>query len=124
MRPGMADAAERDEIFRGIVCRVKVDMMDVEIIIPTADGAPPSVTTHDRGPHLLPSPEGVLLPRPDGYPELLAEDGSTLADGERAAVAEPEKAVPLRMAAAEGREPAVKRIEVELHPEDLCQDPA
>src|SRR5690606_21570871 len=79
-----------------------------------ADGALLPVAFQDRGPHRLPPPESVLLPRPDGDPELLAEDRTVLADGERALVAEPEEAVPVRVAGAERRQRAVKRIKAEL----------
>ena len=114
MHPGVADAAERDEVCQGVVCRVQVDVMDVEVFGSAADGALLPVAFQDRGPHRLPPPESVLLPRPDGDPELLAEDRTVLADGERALVAEPEEAVPVRVAVAERRQRAVKRIKAEL----------
>ena len=114
MHPGMADTAERDEVCRGIVCRVQVDVVDVEVFVSAADGALLPVVFQDRGPHGLPPPESVLLPRPDGDPKLLAEDRTPLADGERALVAEPKKTVPVRAAIAERRQRAVERVKAEL----------
>jgi len=63
MHPGVADAAERDEVCQGVMCRVQVDVMDVEVFGSAADGALLPVAFQDRGPHRLPPPESVLLPR-------------------------------------------------------------
>lgn len=114
MHPGMADTAEGDEVLRGVVCRVQIDMMDMEIHPRAADCAYSAVTIENDGPDLPPAPKPVLRPCPDDNAELLAEDGTSLPDGERAPPAEAEKAVLVRTTVAERRLRTVERIKAEL----------
>ena len=114
MHPGVADAAERDEVSRVVVCRVQVDVMDVESHPRAADCAYSAVTIENNSPDLPPAPKPVLRPRPDDNTELFAGDGTILPDGERAPAAEAEKAVLVRTTVAERRLRTVERIKAEL----------
>lgn len=114
MHPGVADAAEHNEVSRGVVCRVKIDVMNVEVRITAADGAYSPITVENGSPDLSPAPQPVFRPSPDREPELLAEDGAVRSGCERAPAAEPEETVPVRAAAAEGSQRAVERAEGEL----------
>ncbi len=54
--PGMADAAERDEVFRVVVRGIAVDVVDVEVFLSTADGTPVPVALEDGVTYLFPAP--------------------------------------------------------------------
>lgn len=86
----------------------------MEVSHRSADRAYPAVAIDDGSADLPPAPEPVLRPRPDGDAELLAEDGASLPDRERAPAAEADEAVVVRKAVAEGRPDAVERIKTEL----------
>ena len=66
MHPGVADAAESKQVRRVVVRGIAVEMMDMEVFISPADGAPLPVALQDCVPYCLPSRQGILLPRPDG----------------------------------------------------------
>lgn len=102
MHPSVADATECDEVFRNVVCRIQVDMMNMKALTPTTDDTTSPVTIHDRVPYHSPSPQGVLLPCRDGDTELLTEERATITGSKRASVAESEETVSIR-AAATGR---------------------
>lgn len=114
MHPGMADAAEGDEVWRVVVRGIEVEVMDMEVPHRSADRAYLAVTIDDDGPDLPPAPEPVLRPCTDGDAELIAEDGPLLPDRERAPAAEADETVVVREAVAEGGPGAVERIKTEL----------
>ncbi len=93
MHPGVADAAERDEVRGVVVCGIAVDMMDVENLPPAADDTGVPVAFKDGVPYILPSPQGVLLPRPYGSCKPLAVYLPCAPCGKRALAAEPVKTV-------------------------------
>lgn len=103
MHPGMADSAERDEVLRIVVCRVAVEVVNVEFISPAADRTPILIALKYGAPNLLPCREAILVPGPDGSLEPLAVDEASVPHGKRAPAAEPAKAVSGRIVSAEGR---------------------
>ena len=114
MHPGVADAAERDEVIRIVVRGVVIEMVDVEILPPTADDAPVPVTVEDGDAHLLPSPQGILFPCRDGGRKPFAVDLAFTSRGKRAPAAEPAKTVQVGTVPAEGRLRAVERVQAQL----------
>lgn len=114
MHPGVAEAAEGEQVLQVIVCGIEVEVVDVEVPRRSADRAYPIVASDDGSADLTPAPEPVLRPRPDGDAELLAEDSTPLPDREGAPAAETDEAVVVREAVAEGRSGAVERIKTEL----------
>lgn len=114
MHPGVADAAERDQVPRIVVRGVVVEMMDVEVAVPVADGAPVAVTCEDRVADLLPSQQSILLPRPDGNREPIAVDQASAPRGKRAPAAEPAKTVQVGTISAERGLRAVERVQAQL----------
>ena len=114
MDPGMADAAERDEVLRVVVRGVVIEMVDVEIPLSTADDAPVPVAVEDGDAHLLPSPQGILLPHLNGDGKPFAVDLAVASCGKRAPAAEPAKTVQVGTVPAEGRLRAIERVQAEL----------
>ena len=114
VHPGMADAAERDQVSGVVVRGVAVDVVNVEVPFPAADGTPVPVALEDGVAYLFPAPQGVLLARPDGDREPLAVDAALAPYGKRAPAAEPAKTVPVGVVSAERGERAVERIKGEL----------
>lgn len=53
MHAGVAYAAERDEVCRVVVCRVQVDVMNMDIVVSAADGAYPTVAIENGSTDLL-----------------------------------------------------------------------
>ena len=100
---GMADAAERYEVGGVVVCRVAVDMVDMEIFFPTTDGALIPIALKHSVPYLLPPSKAILVPDPDGDLETLAVDRAPVPHGKRAPAAEPAKTVPGGVVSTEGR---------------------
>lgn len=100
MHPGVADAAEREQVDRVVVRGIAVDMVDVKIPLSAADGAPLPVALQDLVPDRLPPRQRVLLSHPDGGREPLAVDGTRSPRGKRTPAAEPAKTVPVGMVSA------------------------
>lgn len=114
MHPGVADAAKRDEVSRIVVRGVAVEVVDVEVLLTAADGAPVLVAFEDSVTRLLPSSEGILIPRSDESRESFAVDPAFAPRSKRALIAEPAEAVPVGMVGAEGGLRAVERIQAQL----------
>ena len=114
MHPGVAAAAERDEVRRVVVCRVQVDVVDVEVRPRAADGASLPVAVDDDTAHLLPPRQGILIPRPDGDREPFAGDPAVAPHGKRAPAAEPAETVPVGAVPAERGMRTVKRVQAQL----------
>ena len=114
MHPGVADAAERDEVLLIVVRGVVIEMVDVKILPPTADDAPVPVAVEDGDAHLLPPPQGILLPRRDGGREPFAVDLAVASCGKRAPAAEPAKTVQVGTICAEWGLRAVERVQAQL----------
>ncbi|MDK2890728.1 MAG: hypothetical protein PWR21_1360 [Methanoculleus sp.] len=102
MYPGVADAAEGEQVARVVVRGIAVKMVNVEVFASAADGALLSVAIQDRVPYRFPSRQGILIPHPDGDLEPFAVDGACGPHGERALVTEPAETVPVGVIVAEG----------------------
>ncbi|MDK2917182.1 MAG: hypothetical protein PWR25_1739 [Euryarchaeota archaeon] len=111
----MADAAEGDEVCKVVVRGVAVEMVDVEVISPAADGASLPVALEHGVPDLLPPREAVLLPRPDGDFETFTVDEAAAPRGKSAPAAEPAKTVPGGIVSAERGTRTIKCIQAELN---------
>lgn len=114
MHPGVADAAERDEVSRVVVRGITVDMVNMEILLSTTNGAEVSVAFKDCAAYLLPFPQRILVPRPDRGREPFAVDLPRAPRGKRALVAEPAKTVSVGTVGAEGVLRTVKRVQAQL----------
>lgn len=114
MHTGVADAAERDQVCRIIVCGVAVDMVDMKVLSPAADGTPVPVAFKDSIADLLPSPQGIFVPRQDGGREPFTVNPAFASGGKRAPAAEPAETVPVGMVAAEGSLRTVERVQAQL----------
>ena len=102
MHPGMADAAERDEVLRVVVRGVVVDVVDVEVLLSATDSTRAPVAFKHGVPNLLPRGKAILVPCPDGDLEPFAVDEGP-PHGKRAPAAEPAKTVPAGIVSAKGR---------------------
>lgn len=89
-------------------------MVDVEVLLSAADGAPLAIAFKDDTAGHLPSPQGVLVPRPDGGCEPLAVDQAFASRGKRTLKAEPAETVPVGTVPAEGGLRTVERIQAQL----------
>ncbi|KAF5045601.1 hypothetical protein DSECCO2_479570 [anaerobic digester metagenome] len=78
-------------------------MVDMEILLSAADGAPVPVALKHTATRLLPSPQGILVPRPDGDLEPFTVDDGPVPHGKRALAAEPAETVPAGIIPAERR---------------------
>ncbi len=114
MHPGVADAAESEQVGRVVVCRVQVNVVDMQVLLSAADSALLPVTSQDHITHLFPSPQGILLPRPDGGREPLAVDVACGPRGKRALVAEPAETVQVGAIPAERIPGTVERVQAQL----------
>jgi hypothetical protein len=102
MHPGVADAAEGEQVGRVVVRGIAVKMVNMKVLLSAADSAPLPVAIQDSTPYRFPSRQGILLPCPDGDLEAFAVDDTCGPHGERALVAEPAEAVPVGVIVAEG----------------------
>lgn len=103
MHPGMADAAERDEVLRVVVRGVVVDVVDVEVLLSATDSTRAPVAFKHGVPNLLPRGKAILVPCPDGDLEPFAVDEGRPPHGKRAPAAESAKTVPGGIVSAERR---------------------
>jgi len=115
MHPGMADAAERDEVCEAVVRGVAVEMVDVEVLLSAADRALLAVALKHSVANLLPPREAVLVPRPDGGLEAFAINEAPAPHGKRAPTAEPAKTVPVGIVSAKGGPRTIECIQAELN---------
>jgi len=102
MHPGVADAAEGEQVGRVVVRGIAVEMVNMKVLLSAANIASLPVAIQDRIPYRFPSRQGILLPGPDGNLEAFAVDDTSGPHGERALVAEPAKAVSVGFIVAEG----------------------
>jgi hypothetical protein len=110
----MADAAESKQVGRVVVRGIAVEMMDVKVLLSTADITPLPVPLQDRVPYRFPSRQGILLLRPDAGREPFAVDGACGSHGERALVTEPAETVSVGAIVAERVQRTVECVQAQL----------
>ncbi len=79
MDAGVAPFAEGDEIFRSVIGRVAVPVMDVEIVLSAAEPASVAVPCQNDYPELFPFLQPVFVPHGDGYGMAVAEESPSVA---------------------------------------------
>lgn len=115
MYPGMAVFAEGNQVLEPIVGVVAVDVVYVQFLRSSADGAAVPITLKRGLSGVFPPLQAVFVPRRNPYAVEPAEELALRPVGEGAPVAELPKAVPVGIAPAERPGARVERTEIQLY---------